>query len=387
MKIATKADFDSLIDHLKEIILRYENNVLHYNQYQIYFANGEKINFEILPQTVPHLLGIKLDYIRSTVFFKEQDAYKLLKEFLEQSYFVYQQVQKGYLSYNAIFSSHIIEKIEAFEKNIYFFNPNDIEFICKYDKSRTFQLGLEKNYPCDYFIAKKGYKGELYILGLVNQGNKYMPMSNLFFLNDENQMIKIRELLTNQILTFPNSIVIENIVTGFKNNRFLSVNSKLEKIKTLKNYTRFIKGTAIDVSSDYQFIMNGFQMKEDKINMYKIICRQFMQSILEHEIFLLEQFDENSKNPIDHEMIELIEAYNNKTCQNPDTNAEMTFSDLLKRYKMLENQVLALEQQLDFTKQENFVHLRRIKELEQENIEYKRFQEDIITIATRVRVK
>ena len=112
-----------------------------------------------------------------------------------------------------------------------------------------------------------------------------------------------------------------------------------------------------------------------------------MQSILEHEIFLLEQFDENSKNPIDHEMIELIEAYNNKTCQNPDTNAEMTFSDLLKRYKMLENQVLALEQQLDFTKQENFVHLRRIKELEQENIEYKRFQEDIITIATRVREK
>ena len=70
------------------------------------------------------------------------------------------------------------------------------------------------------------------------KGNKYMPMSNLFFLNDENQMIKIRELLTNQILTFPNSIVIENIVTGFKNNRFLSVNSKLEKIKTLKNYKR-----------------------------------------------------------------------------------------------------------------------------------------------------
>ena len=303
MKINTRADFDSLMNRIRNLVLQYENNVLHNNQYQFYLANGERLTFEVMPQSVPHLLGIRLDYLRSTGLFKETDAYFLLKEFLENSYSVFCRVQEGHLSFTTMFSNHIEEKLDSFEKVIYYFSPNDIDFVCKYDKSKTFQLGLEKDYPCDYFIAKKDNENNLYLLGLVRQGNMYKPMSNILVLSDEQQIAKLKGLLMNQVITYPNSIAVENMVTGFGNNAHLSASAKLEKIKSLRNYARFIKGVSIDVSFDFQYIANGYQMKDNKINIYKMICQQFMQTIAAREVFLLDQLDESIQTQMDSEMI------------------------------------------------------------------------------------
>ncbi len=378
MKLVTKESFDNLIDKLKKLVQKYENNALHYNQYQFYLANGEKLSFEVMPQNVPHLLGINLDYLRATNMFKNKEAFLLLKEFLESSYSVYKGIQEGHLNFNSIFSDQIALKLEAFEQNIYFYSPSDIEFICQYDKSKTYQLGLEKDYPCDYFIAKTDILGNIYLLGLVKHVDSYIPMTNLMFLKDEDQNISLKKLLANQVLTFVNTIMVTNPVTNFKNTSRLPLAFKLEKIKILRKYKNLSFGTIIDVSSDYQFNTNGVIAKETKISTYRIICQQFMQTILSHEIFLIEQLDDTVREQLDEDMIGLIQVYNDEACKVGDSKAQVTYSQLLEQYNMLAIQVLELQKQLEMKEQEAIACYEQIQTLEQENVFYKEFHDDII---------
>lgn len=169
MTIKTKDDFDFIVEKIKVLVERYENNVKHHNQYQFYLANGEKLNFEVFPQSIPHLLGISMDYLKATNLFKTKDYSVLLKEFLNSSSLIHQQVQKGCLRYESLFSPFVLDKIESFENSIYYFSPDDIEFVCKYERSKTYQLGLEKDYFCDYFIAKRDQENNLTFLGLIKQ--------------------------------------------------------------------------------------------------------------------------------------------------------------------------------------------------------------------------
>lgn len=128
-------------------------------------------------------------------------------------------------------------------------------------------------------------------------------------------------------------------------------------------------------------------MKDNKINIYKMICQQFMQTIAAHEVFLLYQLDESIQTQMDSEMIQLIETYNNESCQSDSNKAQMTYSDLLNKYNALAKQVLELEEQLDVTRQESYANLERIQILEEENAEYKSFQEDILAVVQRKRNK
>ncbi len=387
MSIDTKADFDNLIDRIQDLVKKYENNVLHCNQYQIYLANGERISFEVSPWSIAHLLGIRLDYIKSTNLFKNTDAYLLLKEFLENSYSVYRYVQEGRLSYSSLFSNFIEQKLTTFEKVIYYFDPNDIEFICKYDKGRTYQLGLEKNYFCDYFIAKTDPEGNLYLLGLIRNGTSYMPMTNLYFPKDDKQFTNLKGLLMNQLITYANNVVISNLVTEHKSNRFLHISLKLRKLDTLKRYASSMKGLTIDTAYDLQFILKGLAMKDSKINAYKMVCQQFMKKIKDHEIFSLEQLEEPTKEQLGSEIVSMLETYNDEICNVDNSKAQKTYSNLLGQYKNLEEQVFTLQQQLDRTKQEANSYYEQLQVLEQENVSYQEFQEEILSVVERKRVK
>lgn len=343
--------------------------------------------FRIPPESIAHLLGIRLDYLRSTNMLKNKEAYLLLKDFLKNSHTIYKNVVNGYLSYNSLFSNFIEEKLVTFEKIIQYYDPNDIEFICKYDKSKTFQLGLEKNYPCDYFISKSDSAGNLYFLGLVHNGDEYMPMSSLYFPKNDDQLSNLQGLLTNQSITYVNNIIAINPVINFKRNRYLHISLKLQKLELIKKYTNSIKGVIIDVSYDLQFILNGYLMKENKINVYKLICRQFMNSIKEHEIFLVEQMDVSLQEQIENEMLDLIQAYNNESCKNDNTKALATYSDLLEKYNELSVEVLNLQHQLEEAEEKANNYYYELQSLEQKNENYRLFEEEIFDLVRRHRIK
>lgn len=384
MEIRTKEQFDNLIDRIKNKVSLYEANGNHYNQYQMYLANGKKLTFEIKPQNIAHLLGIQFDYLKSSRLFKGKDAYEILKEFLERSYFVYDHVQKRHLAYNAMFSDYMETKLESFEKIIYYFSLDEIEFICNYDKSKTYKLNFEKDYPCDYFIAKKDSHGNIHLLGLINEENRYIPMSNITFLEGDEQISNLDGLLQNQILTYPNSILIANPVTNFNKSHHLYTKNKLEKIKTLKNYTTLVPSVSIDVSTDHQFVINGYLQKEQKLNAYKEKIGQLKEAILKRELLAIEQEDDLE---IDEEIIAIINAYNNDICNKENTSAKTTYSNLVQEHQLLSQKVEDLLEQLKNANAKLELYAKQIKELEQENSEYQEFQEDIFDVVMRKREK
>lgn len=387
MSIHTKEDFDRVIDKIKVLVERYENNVFHHNQYQLYLANGKRLFFEIQPCSIGHLLGIRLDYLRSIGIFKNKDAYLLLKEFLNNSNTIFCSIQQGHLTYNSLFSDFIEEKLISFEKNIYFFSPDEIAFVCKYDKSRTYSRGLEKKYPCDYFIGKIDDQQNLYFLGLIQNGNRCMPMSSLYFPNDDTIVSKVKGLLVNQVITYVNSVHIHNPITNFQNATYLSIPIKLKKMDILKRYSNLIDGVAIDVFYELQYLMNGYLMKNNKNDMYKMLYQQFKQSILEQESFPLEQFTNIEEEQVDSEFLELVQAYNSEVGKADVSKNPIDYNHLLENYRLLEAQVCTLNQQLAEQKEKSIEYYNQIKTLRQENIDYGKFQEEIFDIVGRQKMK
>lgn len=348
MKIKTKEDYISLINTIKNKVLLYENNAKYKNKYQIYLANGKRLNFEIKPQNIAHLLGIHLDYLRSTGLFKNKDAYDLLKEFLGRSSFVYNQVKDGHLAYDLMFSKYIYIKLDSFEKIIRYSNPEEIEFICCYDKSRTYQLGLEKDYPCDYFIAKKDLDGNIHILGLINKGAYCVPVSSMTFEKDENQALKLKDLLYNQVLTYPNGIIINNSITNYYESNNLTLETKIETLKTLRNYTTLIPGVATDVSKDYEFMMGTFLQKEQKMEEYKEKLQQLK------DIILGRQSKNNKK-----ENIMVSNNLNNV----PDKE----YSNLIKKHQLLCKKMAYLSKQSAIVNEQLMLYVNQFESSKSEN--------------------
>lgn len=382
MQINTKEDFDNLFDRIKKLVDRYDNNSYHFNQYKIFLANGEKLFFEIAPSSIPHLLGINIDYLRSTNFFKSQNAYDILKEFLENSYSIYTKVKEGHLSLNSIFSDYIDYKLKSFEQIIYYFNPSDIEFICKYDKSKTYQLGLDNNLLCDYFIVKKDTEKNLCILGLKQRTDGYAPMTNIFIPTGESQLTALKDACSNQTLTFANSIIIENPITNFQSKSYLPLALKSEKAKSLGKFKKVFPGSSVDVSSDYQFTINGCLMKESKLNLYKTIFQQLTNAILERDVFSLEQM-EDFIDVQDDDLSQMINAYNDEISKVSSSKAQETYSELLEQCQTLGKKVVSLSKQLEESEQKALEYYQTVQSLEKENKEYQEFQDNIVRVVNQ----
>lgn len=83
----------------------------------------------------------------------------------------------------------------------------------------------------------------------------------------------------------------------------------------------------------------------------------------------------------------MLETYNDEICNVDNSKAQKTYSNLLGQYKNLEEQVFTLQQQLDRTKQEANSYYEQLQVLEQENVSYQEFQEEILSVVERKRVK
>lgn len=389
MSIYIRENFDAIIKKIRILVENYENNQQHYNQYQFYLANGERISLEITPQSIAHLLGIRIDNLRATRLFKKQDSYGILKEFLNNSQFFYQQILEGHLHESIMFSKYLENKLISFENLIYSFNPNTIEFICKYDRSKIYQSAEEKDLSCDYIIAKKTYDGDLHLLGLVrSQGNQYNPMTNMVFAKNENQLSQLKSILTNQTLTFASSIVVKNPITNYKNTLVMTLSTKSNQIEKMKEYARNISGIAIDVSSDLQFALNGISMKTEKINSYHYVCQQLLQSMQNQTIFHMEDMEEETKKQLDEEIFSLVHAYNNTLCNKKRNQTQLTTeSNLLEQYKLLSLQVENLKQQLEETRRQSIQCYEQNQQLKEQIDRYEIFQTQIFQVVDKQKQK
>lgn len=230
---------ERLFEEIQEIIEKLEEKKEFYNQTTIYLANGDNIRYCLPKESIPHLLGINVNYLQSLKLYNETNAYKLLKLMCEDSYKIYNLMREGKIDCDKLVSPHIKAKMNAFWTNISFNAKqdgglnivNDTELIIKYDSSRSYKCDLP-NEKLNYAIIRN-ISGKYFMLWLVKNesGNYFYPMSNRVFDCFDDMEETLERIMTNQEITILNAIK-KNNDKPFN----LRDNFKIQKITILQKY-------------------------------------------------------------------------------------------------------------------------------------------------------
>ena len=150
----TTGEFNAIIDKINDCLEQYNRMTFDTNQQILYLANGEMLNIMIPKNHIAHLLGVNIDYLRQSGLFKAAtNSYDSLHYFLENSYQFSRLISSEKLDSNSIFSKNIQEKLDSFLSNIKI-RTDDLIFVIKYDRERTYQVE-ETAEVCDYYIVRK----------------------------------------------------------------------------------------------------------------------------------------------------------------------------------------------------------------------------------------
>lgn len=332
-------EIENLISKIYAIINNYERKQLYDKKYYLFLANGEKITIELSKNSLAHLLGINIDYLRSTDIFKKTNSYDMLKELCESPYQIYKLIKEGIINYNVLFSKYIHQKIDYFFYNITIINK-EIEVICKYDSEKHYFTG-EDSEKYDYIIIKKYEDNKIGIIGLVKNNHTYSFMTNQIYDTYEEAKGHIEKYLYNQDITLLNGFKTYNKINNGEKKYSPSFIEKSEKYEILKNYKEDFKCT-IDVSGEYIFCLNKLLNRRNIDQNAKEIIRIIAESIQNGEEILIDDemiVDENffPINPI----INSFNSYlNNQTKEKSNKRRS-----IIEELEDLKSQVLQLQEE------------------------------------------
>ena len=109
---------EELFEQIKELLDYAEEKRLTNKNCFMFLANlpqGEKLEYELTKESLPHLLGINTTYLVSTSLFSSKNSYYATLEMLEDPYKVHNAAKAGIISYDKLFSKHINKKIRCFK--------------------------------------------------------------------------------------------------------------------------------------------------------------------------------------------------------------------------------------------------------------------------------
>lgn len=359
---------EDLLSKIQEIINYIENTNYSDRRQQIFFSNGSSVILTLPNNALAHLLGVNIDYLRSTNLFKNKNSFEMLKELCDNAFNIHKNYSKGIINYDILFSEHIEKKLNGFFKNIKL-DVNEIEVVCKYQPEKNYQSGeLTEKY--DYIIVKKYDNKEIGILGLVNNGSVYSIMSNQLYSSFEEAKEVLDKYLRNQDICLINGIHLYNINSNYRNEFHPYVNSKIERFNVLKHYKNLFNCT-IDVSGDYQFYIDKVVTNMEINYTNKDIINTIVECIKEGKLIETENTDSN--------LIPLINAFNDYLC-----NSSSATTETLDSYTKIKNDLeifkaKLLEEQAknnDLTSKNEILETENA-ELKEENVELTEIREKI----------
>ena len=336
-------EIEELFSKALDILTYYEKTYLQNKVFTLFLGNGEKIKYQLTPQSIPHLLGINLEVIKTLPNFSSENTYDLLEEVLENPYKLYNSIKEGHIKESQIFSKNIKEKLKGFKLNICSDAKtilNQTEFICKFNNELAWNV-TDKSQKYDYIIINKFNDGKIGLLGLVENGSSYYPISNQLFNSVEECEKDFKELLTNQEITLITGCSIYSKFNDSTFNSSLSINQKVDKIDNLKYYKNKFN-SIIDISQDYQYTINMLQSNKEERYENKNTIDEIINSITNSTII-------NRNNFEDTMLIKIIDAWNDhitSNSNNSDSNA-ISYTDAIKELGKMKNIVLNLEKELD----------------------------------------
>lgn len=382
----TKIKYDEIIENIKRCLNFYENVGFVNNKYSLKLANGEIINIKFLMNNIPHLLGVNIDYLKTTTKFKpSNNAYENLKYFVDENYMFYRMMNEGKIKANLMFSKNIEKKLEYFIDNIRV-RTDDMICIIKYDSEKTYQQ-TEVSDICDYYIVRKTQEGKNLVLGLIkNDQSKYplcFPVTSRCYDSDEELDKFLTRVAKKQELTYVNILTIDNpkqIPLPY-HQKFIP---KLEeKTKTLDIMTGLSQkyDSTISVGYALQFEINKAINEKNQQKMNMQILKEFRNYILSGNIFdndIIEQL--YGEVTVDSVTQDVINAYNDVLVSgqlNTNNDDDNTYTEITNKNKELKEELEETKRLLEESKQTIEGQKEYIKKLEEENNIYKKSFEAI----------
>ena len=299
-------------------------------------SNGDIFKFKFDRQNLAHLFGIDPTHlVAAGAYPNDINSYDLLLKIIDSPYDFLKKCKNYNVDINRVISPYITQKVDAFLKNA-FINLSDCEFICKYDKDRSY--GFSNNsYNMDYVLVQKREEKYYMIILRKNKFNDYSVVSNQMF-NDENELVeRLQDIIPNQELTIVNGLNIKN---GFNNPVKIWLNNEVRQEKLLNLISMSKKIDCIpNVINDYVYFLKLLMKNKAGNNVTNAALKEIGSLMSNKKVVNVSELSIYEGN-LSEELIFLIDSYNDSLLSNDvQTDANVKLSETIIDNKKLQEEL------------------------------------------------
>ncbi len=341
-----KYELSEIFDKIDKLLQRYFDKENEYNfdekdeeerrndlskkSYLMFLSNGERIKIKIPKSSIPHLLGINTEYLKSTGLYKGMNSYEIMLDFIKNSNEAFQKHESGIINLDKILSPYINKKLASLIENLNI-NTNCCEMICKYDRGKTYGYSADFDDMSYLILQKKNEKYYVLKLAMAEDGTCF-PMSNQVFNSYEECKENLSSYLIYQELTLLNNLWVyynNSIIGKF----YILEYERRESLEKLKKLSEDFECTP-NIIADFIF---SLKIRDDKrqgnIRTSNII-EKLCDCIKNKKVF-----DISLTNVEQEDILKIIETYNDSLFSEITASTDNSYSDLQTKNKNLEKEV------------------------------------------------
>lgn len=341
-----KYELSEIFDKIDKLLQRYFDKKNEYNfddeteekrrndlskkSYLMFLSNGERIKIKIPKSSIPHLLGINTEYLKSTGLYKGMNSYEIMLDFIKNSNEAFQKHESGIINLDKILSPYINKKLDSLIENLNI-NTNCCEMICKYDRGKTYGYSADFDDMSYLILQKKNEKYYVLKLAMAEDGTCF-PMSNQVFNSYEECKEILSSYLIYQELTLLNNLWVyynNSIIGKF----YILEYERRERLEKLKKLSEDFECTP-NVIADFIF---SLKIRDDKrqgnIRTSNII-EKLCDCIKNKKVF-----DISLTNVEQEDILKIIETYNDSLFSAINAATDNSYSDLQTKNMNLEKEL------------------------------------------------
>ncbi len=341
-----KYELSEIFDKIDKLLQRYFDKENEYNfdekdeeerrndlskkSYLMFLSNGERIKIKIPKSSIPHLLGINTEYLKSTGLYKGMNSYEIMLEFIKNSNDAFQKHESGIINLDKILSPYLNQKLDSLVENLNI-NTNCCEMICKYDRGKTYGYSADFDDMSYLILQKKNEKYYVLKLAMSEDGTCF-PMSNQVFNSYEECKEILSSYLIYQELTLLNNLLVyynNSIIGKF----YILEYERRERLEKLKKLSEDFECTP-NVIADFIF---SLKIRDDKrqgnIRTSNII-EKLCDCIKNKKVF-----DISLTNVEQEDILKIIETYNDSLFSAITASTDNSYSDLQTKNMNLEKEL------------------------------------------------
>lgn len=305
--------------------------------YLMFLSNGDRIRVKIPKTSIPHLLGINTEYLKSTGLYKGMNSYEIMLDFIKNPNEAFQKHESGIINLDKILSPYINKKLDSLTENLNI-NTNCCEMICKYDRGKTYGYSADFDDMSYLILQKKNEK--YYVLKLaISEDGTCFPMSNQVFNSYEECKENLSSYLIYQELTLLSNLLVyyNNSTVGKFPILEWDRKQKLEKLKKLSEDFECTPNIIADFIYSLKIRDDKRQGNIRTSNIIEILC----DCIKNKKVF-----DISLTNVDQEDILKIIETYNDSLFSEITASTDNSYSDL-------QNKNISLKKEIERLRLEN----------------------------------